>query len=113
MVQVRVECALSQFTNKMKLRGVADTPDVFAAIQRDLNNLEKWVARSLADFNKQKCQNFAPGVKLTPCISTGRRKPAGKQLCKKDPVDPSEHQVTHKPAKCPLSKETKLHPRLH
>lgn len=49
------ECALSKCGNNVKLRGVVDTPDGFAAIQRDLNKLEKWADRSLADFNKGKC----------------------------------------------------------
>jgi len=55
------ECALSKFANNTKLRGVVDTPDAFAAILRDLNKMEKWADRSLADFNKGKCKSLHLG----------------------------------------------------
>ncbi|GAB0179814.1 mitochondrial enolase superfamily member 1 [Grus japonensis] len=49
-----VECSLSKFADDTKLGGVADTPEDCAAIQRDLNRLEKWADRNLMKFNKEK-----------------------------------------------------------
>ena len=37
-----------------KLRGVVDRPEGHAAIQRDLNRLDKWADRNLVKFNKGK-----------------------------------------------------------
>ncbi|KAK4826400.1 hypothetical protein QYF61_008687 [Mycteria americana] len=50
------ECTLSRFADDTKLGGVAASPDVCAAIQRDLDRLEKWADRNLMKFNKGKCQ---------------------------------------------------------
>jgi len=44
------------FADDAKLGGVAVSPDVCAAIQRDLNRLEKWADRNFMKFNKGKCQ---------------------------------------------------------
>ncbi|KAK4823863.1 hypothetical protein QYF61_007511 [Mycteria americana] len=48
-------CTLSKFADDAKLGGVADTPDGCAAIQRDLDRLEKWAERDLK-FKKGKCE---------------------------------------------------------
>ncbi|KAK4824877.1 hypothetical protein QYF61_021084 [Mycteria americana] len=50
------ECTLSKFADGMRLGGVADTPEDCAAIQRDLNSLEKWAGRNFMKFNKGKCK---------------------------------------------------------
>ncbi|KAK4829005.1 hypothetical protein QYF61_001761 [Mycteria americana] len=39
-----------------KLGGVADTPESCAAIQRDIDRLEKWADRNLMMFNKESCK---------------------------------------------------------
>ncbi|GAB0179219.1 mitochondrial enolase superfamily member 1 [Grus japonensis] len=45
----------SAFADETKLGGVTDMPEDHAAIQRDLNRLEKWADRNLTKFNKGKC----------------------------------------------------------
>jgi len=51
----RAEYTLSKLADDIKLRGVADTPDGRAAIQRDHNRLEKWADGNLIKFHKEKC----------------------------------------------------------
>ncbi|PKU48882.1 reverse hypothetical protein [Limosa lapponica baueri] len=45
------ECNLSKFADT-KQRGVADTPEGCATIQRDLDRLESWAVRNLMKFKK-------------------------------------------------------------
>ncbi|KAK4832897.1 LOW QUALITY PROTEIN: hypothetical protein QYF61_026447 [Mycteria americana] len=46
---------MSKIADDTELEGEADTPEGHAAIQRDLNRLEKWAGRNLMKFNK-KCK---------------------------------------------------------
>jgi len=63
-----VECTLSKFAHDTKVGGVADRPEGLAAIQRDLNRLEKWVDRNITKFKKGKCKVLQQGT--TPGTST-------------------------------------------
>jgi len=58
-----VECTLCKFTDNTKFRGVADAPEGRAAIQRDLDRLEKWTERNLMKFLKGKCEVLPHGRK--------------------------------------------------
>ncbi|KAJ7397061.1 rna-directed dna polymerase from mobile element jockey-like [Pitangus sulphuratus] len=51
-----MECTLSQFADDMKPGIVAEAPEGCAAIQRDLERLERWAERNLMRFNKGKCR---------------------------------------------------------
>ncbi|GAB0182112.1 cAMP-dependent protein kinase inhibitor alpha [Grus japonensis] len=50
------ECPLSKFAGNSKLGVVSDTPEGHAAIQRDLDRLEKWANRKVMKFTKEKCE---------------------------------------------------------
>ncbi|KAK4827589.1 hypothetical protein QYF61_019491, partial [Mycteria americana] len=55
------ECTFSKFADDTKLGAVADRPEGCAAIQRDLNRLEKWADRNLRNFNREKCKVLQMG----------------------------------------------------
>jgi len=65
------ECTLSKPAADTKLGTVTDTPEGRAAIQRDLNRLEKWPDRNLMNGHKWKYKVLkVEGI--TPCTSTGQ-----------------------------------------
>lgn len=49
------ECTFCKFASGRKLGGVADTADGCAAIQRDLNRLEKWMEKTLTKGTVKSC----------------------------------------------------------
>ena len=50
------ECILSKSTDNTKLGRAGDTPYGCAAIQKDLNRLQKWTDGNLMMFTKGKCK---------------------------------------------------------
>ena len=50
------QCSLTKFADDRKLGREADTLDGSAAIQRDLDRLEKWADGNLTQFSEGKCK---------------------------------------------------------
>lgn len=48
------ECTFSEFAADTNLKGLANMPEGYAAIQGDHNELEKWAGGKLVKFNKEK-----------------------------------------------------------
>jgi len=53
-----VECTFSKFSDDIRMGGVADTPDGYAALQRNLHRLEKLANNNLIKFIKGKCKSL-------------------------------------------------------
>ncbi|KAK4808476.1 hypothetical protein QYF61_005793 [Mycteria americana] len=69
-VQRVVISSMNKFADDTKLGGAADTPECCAAIQRDLNRMEKWANKNLLKFNNGKCK----------ILHMGRNKPMHKYM---------------------------------
>ena len=57
----RIECILSKFADNTKMSGAADIIEERNAIQRDLDELGKWVDVDIMRFNKAKCKSLHLG----------------------------------------------------
>lgn len=98
----KAKCTLSSSEDDTKMGGLDDMPEGSAAIQRNLNRLEKWAERNLINFDK--AQNPAPGVEQFPVTQLEFSLP------EKDPGT-GRHQFECEPALYPCSKEG--YPGLH
>lgn len=49
-----------KFTEDTNLEAGAGTPESWAALQRDLDRLERWAERNCQEFNKDKCRVLVP-----------------------------------------------------
>lgn len=56
----------SKFAEGTKLQGAANTPEDCAAIQADLNRLQKWANGNLMNFNMGKCKALHLGRNNPP-----------------------------------------------
>jgi len=83
-----VECTLSKFEDSTKLVSVADMSEAYAAIQRDIDRLEKWADEYLLKFNKGKCK----------FLHLGRNNPRHQYIL--GATCSARHQVEHEPAMC-------------
>lgn len=68
------KCTPSKFKDDTKFGGVVDVLNSDAAIQRDLERLEKWADGNLMKLGKEKCRALPMG------FIGGRQ--TGKQLCR-------------------------------
>lgn len=76
------ECTLSKFADDTRLGGVGDTPAGHAAIQRDLNRLEKWAYRNLMGFSRRIVKSCTRGGSK-PCTSICWGLSSWKATCQK------------------------------
>ncbi|GAB0185962.1 mitochondrial enolase superfamily member 1 [Grus japonensis] len=79
------QCTLSKFADDNKGAGVADIPQSQAAMQRDLNKLEKWADRNLMKFNKGKCKVLHLRRNNPICLYILRATQLGSSLAGKNP----------------------------
>lgn len=63
-----MKCFFMKFVDYAKLEGATDAPEGRAAIQRDLDRLEKWANRNPTKFNSNKCKVLYFGGKNPPAV---------------------------------------------
>ncbi|KAJ7424077.1 hypothetical protein BTVI_07735 [Pitangus sulphuratus] len=88
---------LSKFADDINLGGVANTPGSCAALQKDLNVLERWAEKKQLNFNKGKSRVLH--LKKNKPRHKGRLGDdlLGKQLCREGFRGPVGQQAVHDP----------------
>ncbi|KAK4811158.1 hypothetical protein QYF61_019789 [Mycteria americana] len=84
---------------------MAEIPGGRAAIQRDLDRLEKWADRNLMKFNKGKCQVLPLGKNNPMHQYMLGATQLESSFAEKDLGGLGGHQVEHEPAMCHCSRE--------
>ncbi|KAK4817119.1 hypothetical protein QYF61_027982, partial [Mycteria americana] len=88
-----------KFADDTELGRGADMPEGRAAIQRDLDRLEKCVDRNLMKFNKGNCKVLHLGSNSLSHLYTLGTNQIENSFAEKD------NQLEHRPATCPCSKD--------
>lgn len=99
------ENILGKFAHDTKREGVVDA---CAALQKNLNRLEKWANRNLT---KGKCEVLHQGG-ASPRTGTNWSWPARKQFCRKRSVRP-RGQAAFEPVISPCCKQSQMYPWPH
>ncbi|KAK4826195.1 hypothetical protein QYF61_006139 [Mycteria americana] len=96
------ECILIKFADNTNLEEAADTPEGRAAIQRDLDSLEKWAEWNLTKFSKKKCK----------VLHLGRNNPRYTYMLVTKELEsregrwfPSRQQADHNSVMCRIAKK--------
>jgi len=77
-----------------------DRPDGCAAIQRDLNRLEKWASRNFVRFHKGKCQIMPLGSNNPSHQNRLEAEHLQSRFAEKVVEGPGGHQIGRVPAMC-------------
>lgn len=101
---------LSKCEDVTNMAGVIVIADGCAAVQRDLNSLERWANTKLMTVNREKGQVLHLR-RNSPMHAEGQ--PDGEQLCRKGDGGPYGQQVGHKPAMSLYRKESQQPPKMH
>ncbi|KAJ7417273.1 rna-directed dna polymerase from mobile element jockey-like [Willisornis vidua] len=100
----------SESSMMMKLSQVPGTPEVCAALQKDLNRLEKWAGKNCLKFNKGKCRTLHLGRNNPLHQHRLRADLLESSSVEKDLRGPAGQQAVHEPAVRPFGQEDQWDP---
>jgi len=67
------ECMLRKFAHNKKPGEEDDTPNVFVAIQKDLDRIWKWADGTVMKVQQREPQSPNPKRGITPCTTIGQK----------------------------------------